>query len=158
MRRLVVLTVLSVGLTLVALSATADALPGLGAVSVNRGPVGQAAQTVDRSPVGSVRPALPGADRRDPAADRRQATRRHRAQLVARWQGVADCESGGDWSINTGNGYYGGLQFSMDTWRAYGGKAMPHEQPAWYQSKIAERVRTQSGLHHWPHCGQYYGS
>src|SRR3712207_4131601 len=39
------------------------------------------------------------------------------------WSGVADCESGGDWSINTGNGYYGGLQFSQSTWEAYGGTA-----------------------------------
>ena len=74
------------------------------------------------------------------------------------WDELAQCESGGDWSINTGNGYYGGLQFSMETWRAYGGRGMPHEQPPWYQSEIAERVRTQSGLHHWPNCGQYYGS
>src|SRR4051812_33344387 len=39
------------------------------------------------------------------------------------WSGVAQCESGGNWSINTGNGYYGGLQFSAGTWAAYGGTA-----------------------------------
>jgi hypothetical protein len=82
---------------------------------------------------------------------------RHRQNLVARWSGVARCESGGNWAIATGNGYYGGLQFNLGTWRAYGGSGMPNQRPAWYQASIAERVRTQSGLHHWPHCGRYYG-
>jgi hypothetical protein len=85
------------------------------------------------------------------------AVQRQREALVAKWDGVANCESGGNWSINTGNGYYGGLQFSMGTWQAYGGQGMPHQQPAWYQSKIAERVRVDSGLGHWPNCGRYYG-
>ena len=43
------------------------------------------------------------------------------------WDRVAQCESGGNWSINTGNGYYGGLQFSLSTWRAFGGSGMPHQ-------------------------------
>ncbi|MGB5937195.1 MAG: transglycosylase family protein, partial [Ornithinimicrobium sp.] len=43
------------------------------------------------------------------------------AQAQSVWDGVAACESGGNWSINTGNGYYGGLQFSQSTWEAYGG-------------------------------------
>jgi hypothetical protein len=85
------------------------------------------------------------------------AVQRHREALVSRWSGVARCESGGNWAINTGNGYYGGLQFSLSTWRAYGGSGYPHQQPAWYQASIADRLRVQSGLHHWPHCGRYYG-
>jgi hypothetical protein len=85
------------------------------------------------------------------------AVRRHREDLVRRWSGVANCESGGNWAINTGNGYYGGLQFNMGTWQAYGGQGMPNQQPAWYQAQIADRVRVQSGLGHWPHCGAYYG-
>jgi hypothetical protein len=80
-----------------------------------------------------------------------------RRVLVNRWSGVANCESGGNWAINTGNGYYGGLQFNLSTWRAYGGTGMPNERPAWYQASIADRIRVQSGLHHWPHCGAYYG-
>jgi hypothetical protein len=42
------------------------------------------------------------------------------------WDAIAACESGGNWSINTGNGYYGGLQFSPSTWRANGGSGLPH--------------------------------
>jgi hypothetical protein len=151
MRRRLTLAALCLGLPVVALSASADALPGVGAVSVNRSPV-SVNRTVERTPLGAAR----GQDDRDRAAERRQAMRRRRAALVARWQGVADCESGGNWSTDTGNGYYGGLQFSLETWRAYGGRGMPDERPAWYQSGIAERVKNQSGLHHWPHCGQYY--
>jgi len=79
-----------------------------------------------------------------------------RFSLVMHWAKVADCESSGRWDINTGNGYYGGLQFSLGTWRAYGGHGMPNEQPAWYQAEVADRVRTRSGLHHWPVCGRYY--
>ena len=41
------------------------------------------------------------------------------------WDGVAQCESGGNWAINTGNGYYGGLQFSQSTWEANGGSGQP---------------------------------
>ena len=80
-----------------------------------------------------------------------------RQLLVDRWSGVADCESGGNWAINTGNGYYGGLQFSLSTWRSMGGNGYPHQQPAWYQAQIADSLRVSSGLHHWPHCGRYYG-
>jgi hypothetical protein len=82
---------------------------------------------------------------------------RQRQALVARWQGVADCEAGGNWHINTGNGHYGGLQFSMSTWSNYGGSGMPNDAPAWRQAEIGERVRNDSGLGAWPHCGQYYG-
>jgi Transglycosylase-like domain len=80
----------------------------------------------------------------------------HDFALVWHWAAVAECESSGNWSINTGNSYYGGLQFSLPTWWAYGGHGMPNQQPAWYQATIADRVRTQSGLHHWPVCGRNY--
>ena len=82
---------------------------------------------------------------------------RRRQTLVNQWQGVADCESGGNWHINTGNGHYGGLQFNLGTWQAYGGRGMPHQQEAWRQAQVAERVRVSSGLGHWPHCGSRYG-
>jgi hypothetical protein len=79
-----------------------------------------------------------------------------RFALVMHWRGVAECESGGNWAINTGNGYHGGLQFNLGTWAAYGGQGMPESQPAWYQAQIADKVRTTSGLHHWPVCGRNY--
>ena len=81
---------------------------------------------------------------------------RRRYELVMHWREVARCESSGNWAINSGNGYYGGLQFSLGTWRAYGGEGMPNAQPNWYQAQIADRVRVSSGLHHWPVCGRNY--
>lgn len=69
---------------------------------------------------------------------------------------IAQCESGGNWSINTGNGYYGGLQFSLSTWRAYGGPGMPHQQSRETQIAVAQRlVAAQGGYGAWPHCGKY---
>ena len=50
------------------------------------------------------------------------------------WDAIAACESGGNWSINTGNGYHGGLQFSLGTWRANGGSGMP-EHRSWSRLK-----------------------
>jgi LysM repeat protein len=68
------------------------------------------------------------------------------------WDQLAQCESGGDWSINTGNGYYGGLQFSLSTWRAYGGTGMPHEASREEQIAVAKRVQADQGWGAWPAC------
>jgi uncharacterized protein YabE (DUF348 family) len=68
---------------------------------------------------------------------------------VGLWDKIAACESGGNWSINTGNGYYGGLQFSLATWRAYGGTGRPDQQSKAAQIAVAERVRKGSGLGNW---------
>ena len=68
------------------------------------------------------------------------------------WDRLAQCESGGNWSINTGNGFYGGLQFSLSTWRAYGGTGMPHEASREEQIAVAERVQDAQGWGAWPGC------
>ena len=74
------------------------------------------------------------------------------------WDQLAQCESGGNWAINTGNGYYGGLQFSLSTWRGYGGPGYPHQQSRETQIMIAERVRAATGGYgSWPHCSQSLG-
>ena len=73
------------------------------------------------------------------------------------WTGVAQCESGGNWGINTGNGYYGGLQFSQPTWAGYGGTALAPRAdlatPA-QQVQIAEKVLAGQGIGAWPVCGK----
>ncbi|WP_156384166.1 resuscitation-promoting factor [Marmoricola sp. Leaf446] len=70
------------------------------------------------------------------------------------WDAIAACESGGNWAANTGNGYYGGLQFSLGTWQAYGGSGMPHQNSREQQIAIAERVAAaEGGYGAWPHCG-----
>ncbi|GAB2742243.1 transglycosylase family protein [Nocardioides pakistanensis] len=82
------------------------------------------------------------------------------AATLRTWKRLAQCESGQRWHINTGNGYYGGLQFSPSTWRAFGGRkfarnahrAMPREQ-----IRIAEKVRRAQGWGAWPHCSRKIG-
>jgi LysM repeat protein len=73
------------------------------------------------------------------------------------WTGVAQCESGGNWATNTGNGYYGGLQFSPSTWAGYGGTALAPRAdlatPA-QQIEVAERVLAGQGVGAWPTCGK----
>ncbi|MEU1181990.1 transglycosylase family protein [Streptomyces sp. NPDC005820] len=77
------------------------------------------------------------------------------------WDRIAQCESGGNWHINTGNGYYGGLQFSASTWRAYGGSAYAatadgasREQ----QIAVATKVQKSQGWGAWPVCSARAGA
>jgi resuscitation-promoting factor RpfA len=73
------------------------------------------------------------------------------------WDAVAACESSGNWSINTGNGYYGGLQFSQGTWAAYGGTEFaPRADLATkdQQITVAERTLDRQGPGAWPTCGR----
>ena len=71
------------------------------------------------------------------------------------WDRIAQCESGGNWHANTGNGYYGGLQFSLGTWRAYGGPSRPDLVSREQQIAITEKVRAASGGYGaWPVCGR----
>ncbi|MFI2759934.1 transglycosylase family protein [Streptomyces echinatus] len=78
------------------------------------------------------------------------------AATSAEWDTVAQCESGGNWSINTGNGYYGGLQFSASTWAAYGGTAyapQANQASKAQQIAVAEKVLAAQGKGAWPVCG-----
>jgi hypothetical protein len=70
------------------------------------------------------------------------------------WDAIAACESGGNWAINTGNGYYGGLQFTLGTWRANGGVGMPNEASREEQIRVAENVLRSQGIGAWPVCGR----
>jgi uncharacterized protein YabE (DUF348 family) len=73
------------------------------------------------------------------------------------WDAIAQCESGGNWAANTGNGYYGGLQFSLGTWQAYGGSGLPSDASRETQIAIAEKVRAaEGGYGAWPVCGAPY--
>ena len=73
------------------------------------------------------------------------------------WDRLAQCESGGNWAINTGNGYYGGLQFSASTWRAVGGTGLPHQHSREEQIKRGQILQARSGWGQWPHCASRLG-
>lgn len=69
------------------------------------------------------------------------------------WDAVAACESGGNWAINTGNGYYGGLQFTLGTWQSNGGSGSPHLASREEQIRVANNVLQTQGIGAWPACG-----
>jgi hypothetical protein len=74
------------------------------------------------------------------------------------WDALARCESGGNWAINTGNGYYGGLQFNLGTWQSYGGSGLPSNNSREEQIRIATLVRNASGGYGaWPACAASLG-
>ena len=68
------------------------------------------------------------------------------------WDRVAQCESGGNWSINTGNGFYGGLQFTQSTWSAFGGSGSPQNASKAEQIRVAQRTLAGQGPGAWPVC------
>ena len=73
------------------------------------------------------------------------------------WDAVRQCESGGNYSTNTGNGYYGAYQFSMQTWRGLGMSGRPSDASPAVQDQAARRLAGQYGMKPWPNCGKRYG-
>jgi len=73
------------------------------------------------------------------------------------WDRLAQCESGGNWAINTGNGYYGGLQFSAATWRSVGGTGLPHQHSREEQIRRGQILQSRAGWGQWPHCSAQLG-
>ena len=106
--------------------------------STTREPVSRVEKhgTKEPEPAGSDAPAVPG----DSVFDQ-----------------LAQCESGGNWAANTGNGYYGGVQFSAQTWRAVGGSGLPHENSREEQIHRATILQQQSGWGQWPACSAKLG-
>jgi resuscitation-promoting factor RpfC len=74
------------------------------------------------------------------------------------WDAVAQCESGGNWSANTGNGAYGGLQFKPSTWSSNGGYGSPAAASREEQIRVAENVLASQGPDAWPICGSRGGT
>jgi hypothetical protein len=79
------------------------------------------------------------------------------AAATSTWDKIAQCEASGNWHINTGNGYYGGLQFSMGTWRAHGGSGNPASATKKKQIAVAEKVLSSQGWGAWPACSSKLG-
>jgi nucleoid-associated protein YgaU len=112
-------------------------------------PPSQTARIVARSTAGATAFALPIVG----------MTAAH-AATEEQWDHVAECESGGNWHINTGNGYYGGLQFTQGTWANYGGGTYaPRADLATRgeQITIANKVQAAQGWGAWPVCSRYAG-
>src|SRR3954466_11399531 len=74
------------------------------------------------------------------------------------WDAIAQCESGGNWAANTGNGHYGGLQFKPATWSSNGGVGSPVAASREEQIRVAENVLASQGAKAWPKCGALGGT
>ncbi len=77
------------------------------------------------------------------------------------WSRLATCESGGRWHVNSGNGFYGGLQISSGTWRAFGGKryaSNAHHASKRQQVRVAKRIKRGQGWGAWPSCSRRIGA
>ena len=75
----------------------------------------------------------------------------------AAWDRLAQCESSGNWAANTGNGYYGGIQFSLASWQGVGGSGRPDQASRSTQIAMAQRLWTQGGWGQWPSCSLKLG-
>jgi hypothetical protein len=96
----------------------------------------------DRSPVRTQQPA---------------SSQRSAAVGGSVWDRLAQCESGGNWATNTGNGYSGGLQFSAGTWQANGGSGSAYTASRAEQIRVAQRVQASQGWGAWPSCSSRLG-
>ncbi|WP_308206327.1 ubiquitin-like domain-containing protein [Arthrobacter zhaoxinii] len=121
--------------------------------SVTKEPVAEAVAKGTKKRA-EAKPATP------PAATPPAAGRGGNAPASGTWAALAQCESGGNWHINNGNGYYGGLQFSSGSWLGAGGGAyapVASEATPEQQIAVAEKLRANGGWGHWPSCASKLG-
>ena len=85
------------------------------------------------------------------------ATAANAATPASTWDALAQCESGGNWAINTGNGFSGGLQFTPQTWAGFGGTGAPENASRAQQIAVAEKVQATQGWGAWPACAAKLG-
>ncbi|WP_313771180.1 transglycosylase family protein [Arthrobacter zhaoxinii] len=121
--------------------------------SVTKEPVAEAVAKGTKKRT-EAKPATP------PAATPPAAGRGGEAPASGTWAALAQCESGGNWHINSGNGYYGGLQFSSGSWLGAGGGAyapVASDATPEQQIAVAEKLRANGGWGHWPSCASKLG-
>jgi LysM repeat protein len=114
------------------------------------------------APVAAPEPAAPAAT---PAAEEQPAPAPAQVQSVSYsapasgsvWDRLAQCESGGNWSISTGNGFYGGLQFTTSSWAAVGGSGLPSNASREEQIARAQILQSRQGWGAWPACSAKLG-
>lgn len=119
----------------------------------------RAARSADRTPVEAPKETTNAAPAPEPPANT-QAPQAATAPSGGVWDRLAQCESGGDWSINTGNGFYGGLQFTSSTWNAFGGgeyASSAHQASRSQQIAVAQKVKATQGWGAWPACSAKLG-
>ncbi|MBS4727197.1 transglycosylase family protein [Mycobacterium sp. SM1] len=121
--------------------------------SAPEGPEAPAAEALEAAEPDAAQPPASEAPEA-PAAKTPEMRPARQTAYSVNWDAIAQCESGGNWSINTGNGYSGGLQFTPGTWAANGGSGSPHNASREEQIRVAENVLRTQGLGAWPVCGR----
>lgn len=104
------------------------------------------------APAPASTPAPAAAPARSASSARQSAAPADANVPAGVWDRLAQCESSGNWAINTGNGYYGGLQFSLSSWRGVGGSGYPHQASKAEQIARAEALLARQGWGAWPAC------
>jgi hypothetical protein len=160
---------LSIGLVVSGTLLTSDLLAAPGSASAPGGPVAYHGRTVDREAIA-----------RDRIVRRQRATRwGTRSRIVPApppatsprswgtlpnprggddvWRRLRNCEAGGRYDANSGNGYYGAYQFSAGTWRSLGYGGLPHQAPSEIQDEAARKLQARSGWGQWPACSRRIG-
>jgi hypothetical protein len=157
------------GRPLTAFCARADVTRAQAAVFLAR--ISDLVERTELAPLEERRAEQERIDEERREAERREAERREQERLERErqaeqqrvsdreeiWDALAQCESGGNWSINTGNGYYGGLQFLLSTWRAVGGSGYPHQASREEQIRRGEILQQRYGWGQWPACSRRLG-
>jgi LysM repeat protein len=123
--------------------------------------VGQVIDLSATAPAPAYRPAAPSSSHSQAPASSSSRQRTSSPSTSSAggtvWDRLAQCESGGNWSISTGNGYYGGLQFSQGSWNAAGGTGNPADASREEQIRVAQSLQSRQGWGAWPACSRALG-
>ena len=161
---------LSIGLVVTGTLVTSDLMTSPADASVRRGRAAYHGRTVDREAIARNRTVRKQRATRSgtrsrivPAPKKPAAPRPVTAAAVATgdeaiWQRLRNCEAGGRYNANSGNGYYGAYQFSARTWKNLGYGGLPHQAPPSVQDEAARKLQARSGWGQWPACSRRIGA
>lgn len=158
---------LSIGLVVTGTLVASDLMAPASA-SVRRGPAAYHGRTVDREGIARNRIVRKQRATRSGTRSRivsapRPAPRPVPVAAAAKaggddvWRRLRNCEAGGRYNADTGNGYYGAYQFSAGTWRRLGYQGLPHQAPPEIQDEAARKLQARSGWGQWPACSRRIG-
>jgi hypothetical protein len=160
---------LSVGLVVTGMLVTSDLMASPASAHVRRGRAAYHGRTVDRDGIArkrfvrkqratrsGTRSRIVSAPRPIPKPVRVTAAANAGGDDI--WRRLRNCEAGGRYNANSGNGYYGAYQFSAGTWRRLGYQGLPHQAPPDIQDEAARKLQARSGWGQWPACSRRIGA
>jgi len=170
---------LSIGLVVTGTLLTSDLMTSTASANVRRGRVAYHGRSVDREAIArnrvvrkqratrsgtrariapAPRPATPLRSKGTPPGPRAVTAAANAGGDELIWQRLRNCEAGGRYNANSGNGYYGAYQFSAGTWRSLGFSGLPHQAPPEIQDQAARKLQARSGWGQWPACSRRSGA